>query len=87
MTYTILERTETTNTHTISEYDADGNPIPGTEITWDTITVTTNVEYDFPGHGKHIVKIPHFNPQSEADIETGILNRAITEKRILGIED
>lgn len=87
MTYIILERTETTNTHTTSEYDADGNPIPGTETTWHTITVKTRVEYDFTGYGKHTVEIAHFNPQSDSDIETGILNRAVTEKRILGIED
>lgn len=87
MKYQILEQTETKNTHSIFEYDEKGNPIPKTEITWQTITVNTRVEYDFPGYGKHVVEIPHFNPQSEADIELGILNRAVTEKRNLGIED
>lgn len=84
--YTILETIEVTNTHTTSEYDAEGNPIPGTEVSWQTKTVTTKVEYDFEGYGKYVVEISHFNPRSEADIELGILNRAITEKRKLEIE-
>jgi hypothetical protein len=87
MTYTILETQETINTHSTSEYDENGSPIPGTEVTWQTKTVTTKVEYDFSGYGKHVVEIAHFNPQSDSDVKLGILNRAVTEKRNLGIEN
>ncbi len=87
MTYVILETQETINTHHSSQYDQDGNPIQGTEITWQTKTVSTKVEYDFPGYGKHIVDIAHFNPQSAVDIELGINNRAITEQKKLGLID
>ena len=43
-------------------------------------TITTTVEYNFDGVVV-TVDIPHFMPQSELDIETGILNRAASEKR------
>jgi hypothetical protein len=46
-------------------------------------TITTTVEYNFDGT-IITVDIPHFMPQNEADIETGILNRAASEKRKLG---
>jgi len=45
-------------------------------------TITTTVEYNFDGVVV-TVDIPHFMPQSELDIETGILNRAASEKRKL----
>jgi len=45
-------------------------------------TITTTVEYNFDGVIV-TVDIPHFMPQNEADIETGILNRAASEKRKL----
>jgi len=86
-TFTILEQEETTNHHTTFQYDENGNEIPGTEINWTTTTVKTRVEYDFPGYGKHIVDIAHFNPQTTADIELGITNREVTEKRKLGLDN
>jgi hypothetical protein len=45
-------------------------------------TITTTVEYNFDGV-MVTVDIPHFMPQNEADIETGILNRATSELRKL----
>lgn len=45
-------------------------------------TITTTVEYNFDGVIV-TVDIPHFMPQNESDIETGILNRAMSEKRKL----
>ena len=45
-------------------------------------TITTTVEYNFDGV-MVTVDIPHFMPQSESDIETGILNRAVSELRKL----
>jgi len=45
-------------------------------------TITTTVEYNFDGT-LVTVDIPHFMPQNESDIETGILNRAMSEKRKL----
>jgi len=45
-------------------------------------TITTTVEYNFDGTIV-TVDIPHFMPQNEADIETGILNRAMSERRRL----
>ena len=86
-TFTILEQEETTNHHTTFQYDENGNEIPGTEVEWTTTTVKTQVEYDFPGYGKHIVDIAHFNPQSAVDIELGINNRAITEQKKLGLDN
>jgi hypothetical protein len=77
--YTITNTEEITNTHSIFEYDEEGNEIPGTETTWNTKTVKTTVEYDFDNLGKHIVIITHFDPKNETDIELGINNRAITE--------
>jgi hypothetical protein len=85
--FTILEQEEITNNHRTAQYDETGNEIPGTEVEWTTTTVNTKVEYDFLGYGKHIVDISHFNPQSNADIELGISNRAVTEKRKLGLDN
>ena len=45
-------------------------------------TITTTVEYNFDGV-MVTVDIPHFMPQSESDIETGILNRSASELRKL----
>jgi len=45
-------------------------------------TITTTVEYNFDGT-LVTVDIPHFMPQNESDIETGILNRAMSELRKL----
>ena len=86
-TYQILETEEITNNHTIFQYDENGNEIPDTEVNWTTKTVKTKVEYDFSGYGLHTVDIAHFNPQSNADIELGISNRAVTEQRKLGLGD
>ena len=86
-TYTILEQEEITNNHSTSQYDENGDAIPGTEVNWTTKTLKTKVEYDFPGYGKHIVEIAHFNPQSNADVELGISNRAVSEQRKLGLID
>jgi hypothetical protein len=86
-TYTILEQEEITNNHSTSQYDENGDSIPGTEVNWTTKTVKTKVEYDFSGYGLHTVDIAHFNPQSNDDIELGISNRAVTEQRKLGLID
>lgn len=83
MTYIILDQSQVTNTHSMFEYDEEGNEIPGTETTWETGTVTTKVEYDFGDLGKYIIDVAHFNPQSEEDIITGIENRAVSEQRKL----
>lgn len=40
-------------------------------------TVWTLVKFDFL---EEEINIPHFNPQSEGDILTGIENREITER-------
>jgi len=45
-------------------------------------TITTEVEYNFDG-AIVIVDVAHFAPQNESDIETGILNRALGEKKKL----
>ena len=45
-------------------------------------TITTTVEYNFDGVIV-TVEVPHFAPQNESDIETGILNRALSEKKKL----
>ncbi len=86
-TYTILEQEEITNNHSTSQYDENGDAIPGTEVIWTTTTLKTKVEYDFSGYGLHTVDIAHFNPQSNADVELGISNRAVTEQRKLGLID
>ena len=44
----------------------------------ETKTVFTTVLFDFMDEE---IEIPHFNPQSEKDIELGISNRYISEKR------
>lgn len=48
-------------------------------------TINTEVEYNLDG-AIVTVNIPHFMPQGEGDIETGILNRAASEKRKLDAE-
>lgn len=48
-------------------------------------TINTEVEYNFDGTIV-TVDIPHFMPQGQRDIETGILNRAASEKRKLDAE-
>lgn len=45
-------------------------------------TVFTTVEYDFDGQ-LVVVEVAHFMPESEADIVTGIENRAVSEQRRL----
>jgi hypothetical protein len=82
-TYTITKTEEIINTHIIYEYDEQGNEIPGTEITWNTKTVNTTIEYNFENYGKHTVVISHFDPKNNEDIELGIKNRAITELKKL----
>ena len=64
------------------KYDESGNEIPNEGTTLTNKIVTTTVEYDINGEFV-IVDIPHFNPQSEADITLGITNREITEERKL----
>ncbi|HLC78037.1 MAG TPA: hypothetical protein VJH92_02845, partial [Candidatus Nanoarchaeia archaeon] len=44
----------------------------------ETKTVFTVVQFDFLDEP---IEIAHFNPQSEKDIELGISNRYISEKR------
>jgi len=48
-------------------------------------TITTTVEYDFDG-AILTIDVAHFMPQSQQDIKTGIINRAITEKKRLDAE-
>ena len=67
------------------KYDEDGNEIPNEGTTLTNKIVTTTVEYDINGESV-IVDIPHFNPQSEADITLGITNREISERRKRGIK-
>lgn len=55
-----------------------------TQVNGDTIN--TKVEYNFDGTIL-VVDIPHFMPQNMQDIETGILNRASSEKRKLDAEN
>ena len=44
----------------------------------ETKTIFTNVQFDFMNEP---IEIAHFMPQSEKDIELGISNRYISEKR------
>lgn len=67
------------------KYDESGNEIPNEGTTLTNKIVTTTVEYDINGESV-IVDIPHFNPQSEADITLGITNREISERRKRGVE-
>lgn len=49
-------------------------------------TINTTVEYNFDG--KIItIDVAHFMPQNQQDIETGILNRAASEKRRIDAEE
>lgn len=49
-------------------------------------TINTEVEYNFDGTIV-TVDIPHFMPKGQSDIETAILNRAVSEKRKLDAEE
>jgi hypothetical protein len=83
-TWIVLERTELPQQQVYWGYDEEGNPIPGTETFFDYVMVYTLVEYDFPTYQTKVtVKINHFNPQSEEEIETGIYNMGITEEKKL----
>lgn len=55
-----------------------------TQVNGDTIN--TKVQYNFDGTIL-VIDIPHFMPQTMQDIETGILNRAASEKRKMDAED
>jgi hypothetical protein len=55
-----------------------------TQVNGDTIN--TKVEYNFDGTIL-VIDVPHFMPQTMQDIETGILNRAVSEKRKLDAEE
>jgi hypothetical protein len=83
-TWIVLERTELHQQQVYWEYDEEGNPIPGTETFFDYVMVYTLVEYDFPTYQTKVtVKINHFNPQSEEEIDLGIYNMGITEEKKL----
>jgi hypothetical protein len=87
MNWTILNRREVPQQQTYFQYDEEGNPIEGTETTFDYVMVYTLVEYNFPENNQTVeVEITHFNPQSEEEIEIGISNRGITEQRKLSNE-
>lgn len=55
-----------------------------TQVNGDTIN--TKVQYNFDGTIL-VIDVPHFMPQTMQDIETGILNRAASEKRKMDAED
>jgi len=81
--YKIIDTKEEEITQNFYEYDQDGNPIlDGLVTTVINKLVTTTVEYDIDGQ-IIVVEVNHFNPESEADIELGIQNREITERRKL----
>jgi hypothetical protein len=87
MNWTILNRRDVPQQQTYFQYDEEGNPIEGTETTFDYVMVYTLVEYNFPESDETVeVEITHFNPQSEEEIELGISNRGITEQRKLSNE-
>jgi hypothetical protein len=48
-------------------------------------TVFTTVEYNLDGQIL-VIEVPHFMPESEADIITGIENRQVTEKNKQSLE-
>jgi hypothetical protein len=79
-----INRREVPQQQIYFQYDEEGNPIEGTETTFDYVMVYTLVEYNFPEYNQTVqVEITHFNPQSEEEIEIGISNRGITEQRKL----
>jgi hypothetical protein len=79
-----INRREVPQQQIYFQYDEEGNPIEGTETTFDYVMVYTLVEYNFPENNQTVeVEITHFNPQSEEEIELGISNRGITEQRKL----
>lgn len=81
--YKIINTTEEEITQNFYEYDEEGNPIlDGNIVTIINKLVTTTVEYDLDGE-IIIVDVNHFNPQSQDDIELGIQNREVTERRKL----
>jgi hypothetical protein len=84
--YTIIERKTELMDQYFPNYDENGNEIPGQGTTVTNTIVTTKVEYDIAGE-LVIVEIPHFNPQSEDDIELGINNRYVTEERKLSNQE
>lgn len=55
-----------------------------TQVNGDTIN--TKVQYNFDGTIL-VIDVPHFMPQTIQDIETGILNRAASEKRKIDAEN
>jgi hypothetical protein len=73
-TWQILERTEIIN-QSQDILDEEGNIIISSIP---EKTVFTKVEYNLNG-SIIVVDIPHFLPQSEDDIITGIENRMVTE--------
>ena len=82
-----INRREVPQQQIYFQYDEEGNPIEGTETTFDYVMVYTLVEYNFPENNQTVeVEITHFNPQSEEEIELGISNRGITEQRKLSNE-
>lgn len=52
----------------------------------ESLTVTTDVVFIFPDGSDLAVSIPHFQPQSEQEIQQNILNRYESEllKKTLG---
>jgi hypothetical protein len=82
MEWKILNRTETINKQSYYDYDEEGNAIDGTETIVDYKLVNTEVEYTIDGN-IIVVEVNHFNPQSEDDIELGINNMGVTQKRKL----
>ena len=83
--YTEISRNEELITQKFPSYDENGNVIPGQETIITNKLVKTLVEFNIANEVFQI-EIPHFNPQSEADITLGINNREVTEKRKRGIQ-
>ena len=83
--YTVINTKEEFIDQYFPKYDESGEEILGQGTTITNKIVTTKVEYDIDGESV-IVDIPHFNPQSEADITLGISNREVSERKKLGVE-
>ena len=83
--YTEISRTEEFIEQHFPAYDANGDEILGQGQTITNRLVKTLVEFDISGEVFQL-EIPHFNPQTEADIILGISNREITEKIKRGSE-
>ena len=83
--HTEISRTEEFIDQYFPAYDTNGDEIPGQGQTITNRLVKTLVEFDIVGEVFQI-EIPHFNPQTEADITLGISNREITESRKRGAE-